>query len=84
MRNAPALMLFALFDSVLQIEGAQVAIFEEHHPAAPEAFRAWCAERGHSFTEITTGRGVTALVFCDGMHGQIYVHVDANKNRKVA
>jgi hypothetical protein len=81
MKEAPALVLFALFDSIAQIHGAQLALFESEHPEAPAAFRAWCEERGHVFTELTTGRGEVALVVgTDQFH--IFIHTESN--RKVA
>jgi hypothetical protein len=80
-RNAPSLVLIALFDSIAQIEGAQLSLFERTHPEAPAAFRAWCEERGHAPTELTTDRGVTTLVVGTEVF-TIWIHTESN--RKVA
>lgn len=89
MKNAPALILIALFDAVEAVKGAHVAVFERHHPEAPAAFRAWCSTRGccidqHEHEHMTLGGERISIRVLRAPGVDISIHLDTEPKQEAA
>lgn len=89
MIDAPKSVLHALFDAAMAVEGSMLALFESKHPEAPEAFRAWCVERGHRLEQVSVvavARGQYQVIGVKHITepAMISIHLDGELRKAVA